>query len=411
MTTKKIEQHDLDKIKKEKFAALRRVLASIDKKTGKKNSAYILHDKPFEKVEGFSTGILGLDIILGGRMPLGRLIECLGQPSGGKSLIAQKIIGSAQKQGLTCAFLDIEGTFDEKWAQGLGVNTDELILSPCETAEQAFVVLSELIQSGLVNVIVLDSIAALVTEQEFDNDPGKQTIALLARFLSQELKKINVLCTKYNCTVIMINQIRDNVGVLYAGMSTISPGGKALKFYSSVRIEVNKVGSSDIKEKIGTETVSVGHMVRAKLVKSKISPPGRSCQFPIYFDGRTVDIADELAEVIISQGLIPKYNAKNEIDPLGKTYRFTVEDEILEVKKKDDIKEALRRLPKIKQYFVDLIKSGEYIKEQNQQIITDDELTDEEFERQAKQDAEDIKNGTYNEGAEEIEESDDWNEI
>ena len=391
----------IDQIKKEKIAAIRRAFASIDKKTKRNNTVFFGKDNIYENLPRISTGMLGLDVILGGGLVPSRLIELSGQPSGGKSFLALKMIAAAQKQGKTAAYLDIEGTYSLEWSNKLGVNTDELILAMPETAEECFEILTELIQTNAVDLIVVDSIAAMVTEQEFENDIGKQSIALLARFLSQELKKINSLCARYNTTCIMINQVRDNVGMLY-GPATVTPGGKALKFYSSIRLEANKLSRSDIMEKVGNETVSVGHIIKIKLVKSKVSPPGRSCCVPIYFDGRQTDIVDELASIILANGLIPKYDATGKLSDSGRTYIFELEDEKLRVTKQADMADALRKCPKIQQHFIDMIKSGNYV---STQINTENNIDDNNI------DEDNINDNNYDQLANEAEEIESFDDL
>ena len=220
-------QDQLAKIKQNKLAAIRRAVKTIDQKTKRANTAFFLQDNPFDAIPKFSTDIIQLDMILNGGIPAGRIIECFGNPSGGKTLLMLKCIAAAQRQNKIAAFIDVEGTFDVDWCRKIGVNVDELVLCMPETAEQCFEVLTELINTEAVDFIVVDSISALVTEQEFDNDIGKQSIGILARFLSQELKKINSLCAKNKVTVAFINQIRDNIGMFVSSPVTTS-GGKNL---------------------------------------------------------------------------------------------------------------------------------------------------------------------------------------
>ena len=220
-----ITQEELQKIKSQKLAAVRKAFKLIDKTVGKSNSVYLLQDKPFETVPTFPSGSLMLDIALGvGGIPLGRCMEVYGQESGGKTLCMLRAIGEAQKQGLICGFVDCEQTFSPDWARKNGVNTDELILSQPDSMEDAFNVIDGLIDTGAVSFIVLDSVASLVPEQELENDIGKQTIALVARGMSAFLRRITPKAARNNCTVAFINQIRDNVGVMYGALS-VTPGG------------------------------------------------------------------------------------------------------------------------------------------------------------------------------------------
>lgn len=396
----------LDRIKNEKIAAIRRAFSNIDKKTKRSNTAFFLSDNIYEALPHFSTGILSLDVILNGGLVPGRIIECYGKESSGKTALMLKCIAAAQQQGKICCFSDVEGTFDQNWAQALGIRVDDLILTAPNSAEECFEVLTELINSRAVDFIVVDSISALVTEQEFENDIGKQSIGLLARFLSQELKKINSLCSQTNTTVAFINQIRDTIGN-FVGPSTTTTGGRALKFYSSIRLEVNKVFKSDIMEKMGNESLSVGHTIKVKLVKSKISAPGRSSQFVLYFDGRQTDVTDELASIILTNGLIPKYDSTGKLSDSGRTYIFELEDEKLRVTKQADMADALRKCPKIKQHFIDMIKLGNYVSTQ----VNVDNNTDENNINENDINEDNINNANnYNQlanKAEEIESFDD----
>ena len=383
-----LTKEQLDKIKREKLATIRRAFKLIDKANGKANSAYLLQDKSFEQPPSFSTGSLMLDIATGiGGIGLGRVIESYGKPSSGKTMLMLKSIANAQKAGYICAFIDQEQTFDPTWAQKLGVQLDELILSQPDSMEEAFRVIDGLIDSEVVSFIVLDSVAALVPEAELEDDISKQNIALIARGMSKFLRRITPKCARNNCTVAFINQTRDNVGIMY-GNPVTTGGGQALKFYSSMRFEVSTVSGSTVKEKLGTQDVPIGHRVRVKIVKNKMAPPFRTAEFMVYYDGRNMDPSDEIADIVVSQGLIPKYNAKGEIDPKGRTYKYSFEDEELKVSKMDDIKEALKQCPKIQQHFIDMIKNGDIAPAQlseKENIDNDDEEKDSMFDEGAEE--------------------------
>jgi recombination protein RecA len=393
------------KLKAQKLRAIRAAFKSIDKKTKKENSAYIIGEHTFPKIDSFHSGSLMLDLALGtGGIPLGRIMEVYGGESSGKTLTMLKAIGECQKAGGICAFIDMEQTFDPVWATKLGVNVDELIVSQPDSMEDAFDVTLGLINSAGVDFIVLDSVAALVPRKEIEEDMDKQNIALVARGMSKFLRVVGPICNKNQVTLAMINQIRDNVGVMY-GDTTTTPGGKALKFYSSIRIEARKVGGSTVKEKIGSEDVPIGHMIRCTIKKNKCAPPFRKAEFMVYYDGRKVDTVKELAAVVISQGLIPKYDAKGNISPTGRRYMYDFEDEHLEAHKKDDVEDALRECPKIQQHFIEMLKSGDFSAEQNKQTELDSEMSEEEFERQLKEDTKELSES----GAEEVEDSgEDW---
>lgn len=182
---------------------------------------------------------------------------------------------------------------------------------------------------------------------------------------------------------------------------------KALKFYSSIRIEARKVGGSTVKERIGSDDVPIGHMIRCTIKKNKCAPPFRKAEFMVYYDGRKVDTVKELATVVLAQGLIPKYDAKGNVSPTGRRYMYDFEDEHLEAHKKDDVEDALRECPKIQQHFIDILKSGDFSSEQNKQEELDSEMSEEEFERQLKEDTKELSEAES--GAEEVEDSgEDW---
>lgn len=402
-----LSEQDLKEIKAKKLRAVKNAFRAIEKQTGVKNCVYLLNERPVEKVQTFPSGSIMLDIALGvGGIALGRIFEIYGGESSGKTLTMLKAIGEAQKQGLICAFIDYEQTFSPDWAQKLGVNTDELILCQPDYMEQGMEVIEGLIDSGGVDFIVVDSVAAMVPKAELEEDIGKQSIALIARGMSKFLRRITPTTAKNKCSVAFINQIRDNVGVLY-GNPTVTPGGRALKFYSSIRLETSKVSGSTVKEKIGTEPVPVGHKIRVKVQKNKVGPPFRKAEFYVYYDGRKVDKADELAEVILTEGLIPKYDAKGNISPNGRKYIYDFEDEHLEVNKKADLASALKECPKMQQHFIDMITSGNYEKFEGE-VDADSELTEEEFEERMKEDIANIENGNL---AEEVEGPEDWDDM
>ena len=209
-----LTKEELQKIKSEKLRAVKNAFRSIEKTTGVKNCVFLLKDRPVEKVATFPSGSIMLDIALGvGGIALGRIYEVYGAESSGKTLTMLKAIGEAQKQGLVCAFIDYEQTFSPDWAQKLGVDTDELILSQPDYMEQGMEVIDGLIDCGAVDFIVVDSVAAMVPKEELENDIGKQSIALIARGMSKFLRRITPSTAKNNCSVAFINQIRDNVGV------------------------------------------------------------------------------------------------------------------------------------------------------------------------------------------------------
>ena len=342
-------------------------------------------DKANEAIERFPSGSIALDVSLGGGIPLGRVIEFFGYESSGKSLIATKAMAEVQKLGGTAALIDFEMSFEPNFARKLGLNPDELIISQPETMEDGFTVIEALAESNAVDLIVLDSIASMVPKAEFDAEIGKQNIALQARGLSQFLRKLIGICAKTGCTVICINQMRDNVGVMY-GDPTTTPGGRALKFYSSIRVKVSKMSGGKIEKKLsGGKTEVIGQWIKCTVQKNKTATPFRTCEFPVYFDGRKANIADELAEIAIENGLIPKFDAAGNLSPTGRTYKMEVDGEVLLAKKRDDVKVELGKCPKIQQYLLDLIKSGKYLENAEGEIVSEEQeydcesMTDDEF--------------------------------
>ena len=343
-------------------------------------------EKANEAIERFPSGSIALDVSLGGGIPLGRVIEFFGYESSGKSLIATKAMAEVQKLGGTAALIDFEMSFEPNFARKLGLNPDELIISQPETMEDGFTVIEALAESNAVDLIVLDSIASMVPKAEFDAEIGKQNIALQARGLSQFLRKLIGICAKTGCTVICINQMRDNVGVMY-GDPTTTPGGRALKFYSSIRVKVSRKKKKKIEKKLsGGKTEVIGQWIKCTVQKNKTATPFRTCEFPVYFDGRKPNIADELAEIAIENGLIPKYDAAGNLSPTGRTYKMEVDGEVLLAKKRDDVKVELGKCPKVQEYLLDLIKSGKYLENAEGQEVSEGQedndyetMTDDEF--------------------------------
>lgn len=347
------------KSKKDKLKAIKAAMKQLEKQTKQEGIVQILGEQGDMKFETTPSGSLMLDIALGnGGVPKGRVIELFGAESSGKTLIATKMMAEVQKMDGVCALIDAENSFDPGFARKLGLNPDELVVAQPQTMEQALTVMDGLIESEGVDMIVLDSVAALVPQAELDGEIGKATVALQARIMSPFLRRIIGKAAKAKCTCVFINQVRDAVGVMY-GDPTTTPGGKALKFYSSIRCQVSKVGGTMEKVKIGGEEVTVGHQVRVKCVKNKCSAPFRKAEFMIYYDGRKVDKVTELVDVLLMKGMIPRYKADGTLDPKGRNFRFELEDELLDAKKRDDVYVEMRNCPKIQQYFIDKLNSGE----------------------------------------------------
>ena len=281
--------------------ALDAALAQIDRAFGK-GSAMKLGQKEAMNVESISTGSLGLDIALGvGGLPKGRVIEVYGPESSGKTTLALHVLAEAQKQGGTVAFVDAEHALDPVYARKLGVDIDELIVSQPDTGEQALEIVDTLVRSNAIDVLVVDSVAALVPRAEIEGEMGDSHVGLQARLMSQALRKLTGSISRSNCMVIFINQIRMKIGVMFGSPETTT-GGNALKFYSSVRLDIRRIGS--VKQ--GDEVV--GNETRVKVVKNKVSPPFRQAEFQVMY-GKGIYHMGEVLDLGVQEGLVEKSGA------------------------------------------------------------------------------------------------------
>jgi recombination protein RecA len=282
-------------------SALSRAVQQIEKQFGK-GAVMKLDGNNIVPIEGIPTGSLSLDIALGGQgIPRGRVIEIFGPESSGKTTLTLHVIAGAQKMGGVAAFIDAEHALDPSWAKRLGVQLDDLLVSQPDTGEQALEICELLVRSNAVDVIVIDSVAALIPRAEIEGEMGDSHMGLQARLMSQALRKLTGCISKSKCTVIFINQIREKIGVMFGNPET-TPGGRALKFYASIRIDVRRTGT--IKE---GET-SVGNRTRARVVKNKIAPPFRDAEFDIMFD-RGISYEGDLLDLAAVTGTVEKTGA------------------------------------------------------------------------------------------------------
>lgn len=286
----------------DKEAAIEAALSQIEKAFGKGSIMKLGQRGAVVETEVVSTGSIGLDMALGiGGFPKGRIIEVFGPESSGKTTLALHVVAEAQKKGGACAYIDAEHALDPVYAKNLGVNVDDLILSQPDTGEQALEIADTLVRSGAIDVIVVDSVAALVPKAEIEGDMGDQHMGLQARLMSQALRKLTATVAKANCIMIFINQIRMKIGVFFGSPETTT-GGNALKFYASVRLDIRKIGTLKDKDNI------VGNQVRVKVVKNKVAPPFKVVEFDIIY-GQGISKTGELLDIGSNIGVVDKSGA------------------------------------------------------------------------------------------------------